>query len=457
MNNQLNNKRHSELLNSSSALSLQVFEIDVHMLKPMAKTARRHPRKQIKKLARSIQHFGFVTPLLIDETNTLIAGHGCLEAAKLLELKKVPCIRVGHLDAASKEALALALNKLALESEWDELLLADVLRDMQLSNPVLDLTLTGFDTAEIDGLLNGLPLDDLEDPRDDALPVTDNNSVVTREGDLWQLGPGRLVCGDARSRETMTLLMGGEQARLCFTDPPYNVKVQGHISGLGKIEHPEFIMGFGEMTTAEFIRLLTDAFRNTAAVLHDGALIYVCMDWRHMHDLYQAVAPVFTSFENLITWVKHSGGMGSLYRSQHELIFIFKKGKAPHINNVDLGKHGRNRTNVWHYRGLSGFGKDRDKLLAMHPTVKPVQMIADAILDVTNRNDIIVDTFGGSGSTLIAAHKTGRRGYLIELDPRYCDVTIRRWQEFARDDAILVATGQTFSEVMAERLKAKAA
>lgn len=311
--------------------------------------------------------------------------------------------------------------------------------------------LTGFTIAEVDGLIEGLVVEEPSSPKDESLPPLGDGPTVTQPGDIWRLGPHRLMCGDSLSPETVATLMAGETAQMVFTDPPYNVPIDGHVSGLGKVQHREFAMASGEMSRAQFTTFLETAFRNLADHSAEGSIHFICMDWRHMAEVQEAGAKAYDALKNLIVWDKGTGGMGTFYRSRHELVFAFKKGTTPHINSFELGQHGRYRTNVWSYKGMNSFGAGRNDEIQLHPTVKPVAMIADAIKDVSQRNGIVLDLFGGSGSTLIAAHKTGRRGFLCELDPLYCDRIIRRWQAYAKDDAVLDATGQTFEEVMAHR------
>ncbi len=235
--------------------------------------------------------------------------------------------------------------------------------------------------------------------------------------------------------------MTGDLARMVFTDPPYNVPIDGHVGNSGAVKHPEFAMASGEMSFAEFTAFLRSSFANLVRSSVDGSIHFVCMDWRHMPEMLAASEGIYSELKNLIVWAKDNGGMGTFYRSRHELIFAFKNGTAAHVNSFELGQHGRYRTNVWQYRGVNTLKSGRMDELSMHPTVKPVQMIADAIKDVSARGDIVLDLFGGSGSTMIAAHKTGRRAYLCELDPTYCDRIIRRWEAYAKDDAELVACG----------------
>jgi DNA modification methylase len=279
------------------------------------------------------------------------------------------------------------------------------------------------------------------------LPETDAGEPVSRPGDLWKLGSHRLLCGDATDAESFALLLGDARAEMVFTDPPYNVPIGGHVSGLGKIQHAEFAMASGEMSESAFIGFLATVMRNLADFSIDGSIHYLCMDWRHSFELLTAARGVYTDLKNLCVWNKDNGGMGSLYRSKHELVFVYKNGTAPHVNNVELGKHGRYRTNVWGYAGVNSFGKNRTSELAMHPTVKPVALVADAIKDCSTRGGIVLDCFAGSGSTLIAAERTGRRGYAIEYEPKYVDVAIRRFEDLTGEDAVHLASGLTFTQM----------
>ena len=443
------NKLHSEL--NIPAASRTIFNVHVSLLKLADRNARTHSRKQIRQIADSIREFGFVTPLLVDKGLKVVAGHGRLAAAREVGLEIVPCLCVDHLSAAQVRALALADNKIAANAGWDEELLALELQEIKLLEPELDLQVTGFSIPEMDTFMEGVRSEENGNPKDDALAHPVSTPAVTRPNDVWLMAGHRLVCGDARSPDICATLMAGASARMVFTDPPYNVPIAGHVSGLGVVQHREFAMATGEMSPRQFTSFLTTAFANMARVCVDGAIAYICMDWRHMDEMLAAGKQAFTELKNLIVWVKDNGGMGTFYRSRHELIFCYKIGTAPNINAFELGQHGRYRTNCWQYRGLNGFGARRDDLLTLHPTVKPVAMIADAIKDVSARGDIVLDLFAGSGSTLIAAHKTGRRGYLCEIDPAYCDLIVRRWETFAKDDAILEATGTSFEKVAVER------
>lgn len=418
---------------------LQIKYLSLGVLAPYAKNARTHSKKQIKQIAESITQFGFTNPILIDRENTILAGHGRVAAAKLLELTEVPCVRLEHMTKAQKRAYVLADNKLALNAGWDEELLAEELEAILGEDAGFDVSITGFSLAEVDSLVEGKAVEEDGDPADDVIP----EEVPSRckLGDIWQLGPHRLICGDALDPAVVELLMEGSQARMVFTDPPYNVPIDGHVSGLGKVKHREFAQASGEMTKDQFAAFLRSSFENLCRHTIDGSIHFVCMDWRHMAEMHEAADGVYTELKNLIVWAKDNGGMGTFYRSRHELIFAFKNGTAPHLNSFELGQHGRYRTNVWQYKGANTFKAGRQEELALHPTVKPVQMIADAIKDVSGRNDIVLDLFGGSGSTLIAAHKTGRVAYLCELDPIYCDRIIARYEASAKDESQLIACG----------------
>ncbi len=424
---------------------LKVTDLPTGSLKPYDRNARTHSPKQIAQIAASIKAFGFNNPVLIDKDGGIIAGHGRVEAAKMLGHETLPCVRLEHLSDAQKRAYILADNKLAEKAGWDPDILRIELQHLTSLDLDFDVTITGFEMPEIDVLLS-----DESDPADDA-PAVESGPAVTRLGDIWQIGPHRLICGDSTKVETYARLLDGDRAQMVFTDPPYNVRIDGHVSGLGNVKHREFAMASGEMSTSEFTRFLADVFVNLATHSVDGAMHFICMDWRHMSEVQTAATPAYSEFKNLCVWAKTNGGMGSLYRSQHELVFVYKSGRAAHINNVELGKHGRYRTNVWSYAGANTFGRTRDDDLQMHPTVKPVALVADAILDCSKRKGIVLDAFGGSGTTLVAAERTGRRGYAIELDPHYCDVIVRRLEAIMLCEAMHVCTGKSFRELAAER------
>lgn len=433
----------------------QITERPISALRPYARNARTHSKKQVKQIAASISRFGFNNPVLISDDNEIIAGHGRVEAARQLGWTTVPTIALSHLSDRERQAYILADNKLALNAGWDREILAIELQ--ALVDVDFDVELTGFSLAEVDLVLDehsDADPDRAEMPEDEV-PVL-RGEPVTRRGDIWMLGRHRLLCGDARVRDDFTALLGDDSADLVFTDPPYNVKIDGNVCGLGSVRHREFAFGSGEMSAAQFIAFLVATLGNASAVMRDGAIAYVCMDWRHMRDLLEAGEQVFTELKNLVVWNKTNGGMGTFYRSKHELIFVFKQGTAEHTNTFGLGDTGRYRTNVWDYAGISSIGAHRSEELAMHPTVKPVALIADAIRDCSRRGEIVLDCFGGSGSTLIAAEKTGRIGRLIEYDPLYCDTIVRRWEKLTGKRATLEGTHACFEDVAEMRVHAPA-
>ena len=428
----------------------RLIDKEVTLLRPYPANARTHSKKQIRQIAASIERFGFTNPVLISDNGEIIAGHGRVAAAKLLGWKNVPTIALSHLSKTERRAYVLADNKLALNAGWDQEILAIELQ--ALIDLDFDMEPTGFSVAEIDLVIDAAEEADPvgTDNPEDSIPQSGTNAV-TRRGEIWQLGRHRLVCGDARSSDDYALLLCDETVDLIFTDPPYNVPIDGNVCGLGDVRHREFAFAAGEMSASEFTLFLTATLGEAAACAKSGAIAYVCMDWRHMSELLEAGNTVFDDFKNLIVWNKTNGGMGTFYRSKHELIFVFKKGDAPHTNNFGLGETGRHRTNVWEYAGISSISASRGDELAMHPTVKPVALVADALRDCSRRGEIILDPFGGSGSTLIAAEKTGRCARLIEYDPIYCDTIVRRWQTYSGKPATLDLSGHTFEETEIER------
>lgn len=415
-------------------------------LLPRTSNPRTHSEAQIKQLMRSIQHFGFTNPILVDERGGIIAGHGRILAAERLQMDRVPTICLKNMSEADIRAYVIADNKLAENAGWDSQLLALEFRYLSDLDIEVDLTLTGFELPEIDVALQSLVLaDDAQTDPADEVPEVQADHVVTNPGDVWHIGPHRLICGDALKQDTYQTLLGDDLAQMVFADPPYNVQIRGHVSGLGSTKHREFAMAAGEMTAEEFQSFLAEAFQLVAAYSMDGAIHFQCMDWRHLSEILAAGEEAYTKLKNLCVWAKTNGGMGSMYRSQHELVFVFKSGTAKHINNVELGKNGRNRTNVWTYPGANSFGGAQADL-EMHPTVKPVALIRDAIMDCSHRGGIVLDNFAGSGSTLVAAHETGRRGFGIEFDPAYSDVIVKRLAETSGLQA-RHADGRSFAEV----------
>lgn len=409
------------------------------------RNARTHSDEQINQIAASEKRFGFLVPVLINSDGVILAGHGRVAAAKLLGFEEVPTIDVGDLTDAEERAFMIADNKIALNADWDMEILAEELHfltRLDLDTEV-EITDTGYSMPEIDLIL--APVAENE-PADPDVPDIDSEDVVSELGDIYQLGPHRIIVGDTREPDTSDALMAGEMADMVLTDPPYNVAIDGHVSGKGKHSHKEFAMASGEMDVSTFTAFLSASFSQLARVSCPGSLHYLFMDWRHLPELLDASHQVYQSTLNLCVWAKTNGGMGSLYRSAHELVLVAKKGSAPHINNVQLGSNGRNRTNVWQSPGANAFGRERDKMLEMHPTVKPVGLLADAILDVTHRGDTVLDGFLGSGSTLIACERTGRICYGIELDPMYVETAIERWELVTGGSAIHIETGLTLHE-----------
>lgn len=426
----LKKNRAGAALENSAIETALLAHIAIDQLRPFKRNARKHSKKQLKQIAASIREFGFTNPVLIDQNNTILAGHGRVEATKILNMDTVPCVYIEHLTDEQKRAYVLADNQLALNATWDEDLLADELKALSEMDLGFELAVTGFSVADIDLHIGEATPEETSDPRDDQIPAQFEKRA--QYGDVWQLGNHRLICGDSLNPQTVEKLMDGQQAIMVFTDPPYNVKIDGHVGGKGKIKHKEFAMASGEMSQGEFIAFLRQTFENLTAHAKDGSIHFICMDWRHMREVMDAAQNIYTELKNLIVWAKDNGGMGTFYRSRHELIFAYKHGNAEHINSFELGQHGRYRTNVWEYRGATL------EELKMHPTVKPVQMIADAMKDCSARGDIVLDLFGGSGSTLIAAEKTGRRAHLSEFDSHYCDIILVRWEVYAKDEAVLL-------------------
>ncbi|MEQ8928615.1 MAG: DNA methyltransferase [Silicimonas sp.] len=427
-------------------------------LTPNARNARTHSKRQIRQIAESVRQFGFNNPILVDDSYEVIAGHGRLLAAKDLGIPEVPVVCLSHLSDAEKRAYVLADNKIALNAGWDGELLAAELGDLAALLPEidLDLELTGFDTGEIDIILT-----DFEDPesspdKEDDVP-TPSETAVSRHGDIWQMGPHRVLCGDVRNPEGVAALWAGERADLIITDPPFNVRVQGHVGGRGKTKHSEFAFASGEMSDDEYRKFLRDSIGVMADHSKDGALLYLFMDWRHIELLLSVGRELGLSLKNICVWNKTTPGQGSFYRSAHELVAVFAKPGQPTTNNVQLGRYGRNRTNVWSYPGVNTFQAGKGGDLALHPTVKPVAMISEAIKDASGRGEAVFDPFLGSGTTLLAAEKVGRKCYGVEYEPRYVDVAIRRWQEMTGKDALLAhrqgeaaaGIGSSFDELRA--------
>jgi DNA modification methylase len=409
--------------------------------------ARTHSKRQIRQIAASIKAFGFTNPVLIDSKGTIIAGAGRVAAAKLVKIEQVPTIRLEGLTQDQIRAYVIADNRLAEKAGWDKEILA--IEMQYLAHIDFDIAVTGFEIPEIDLILQEVSA---HQDKGDIVEIDQSGPAITQAGDLWQMGKHRVLCGNALHDNSYQALSGTRRAQAVFTDPPYNVPIDGNVCGNGSIKHREFAMASGEMSEAEFVSFLSTSFRLMARYSANGSLHFLFIDWRHCYELLSAGRQVYDQLLNLCVWAKDNGGMGSFYRSRHELIFVFKNGKGQHRNNIQLGQFGRNRTNVWEYPGVNTFSKNGDEgnLLALHPTVKPVALIADAILDCTARGDLVLDSFLGSGSTLIAAERVGRVCYGIEIDPLYVDTTVRRWQKLTGENATYAATGKTFAQIEAE-------
>jgi DNA modification methylase len=400
-------------------------------------------------IARSIEAFGFNAPILIDRNRQIVAGHGRYEAAKLLGLARVPVVFLDHLSETQAKAYQLADNKLTDRSTWDDAKVAVQLKE--LSELVLDFDIEaiGFELPELDVRIQSLDDPDTSDNADEFDAAT--RPAVSVPGDLWLLGHHRLYCGNALDSTSYIALMNGEKAAAVFSDSPYNVRIDRNVCGNGSIKHREFAMASGEMTEPEFVDFLTRGFKLMRAHSMPGALIFACMDWRHMWEMLAAGRATELMLLNLCVWSKTNAGMGSFYRSRHELVFVFRNGKETHLNNIQLGRFGRARSNLWTYPGINGFArKGAENALTLHPTVKPIALVSDAILDCTKRDDVVLDPFLGSGTTILAAERAGRRCFGIEIDPIYVDTAIGRWERLTGRKA-QNSQGLTFEQVKLER------
>jgi DNA modification methylase len=418
---------------------------DIDTVVPYARALRKHPERQIVQLTGSMLRFGFSMPLLVDANGVLICGEARLEAAKRLGLTQVPVLVATFWSAAQVKAYRLADNQLATAASWNEELLRIELAEI-IDIAEVPVEVLGWSTGEIDVILDQPAANDDEEAALVPEPPVD---PVSRTGDLWLMDKHRLLCGSSLEAAAWDQLMAGQIAAFSLNDSPWNVKVNGHVSGSGR--HAEFAMASGEMTREEFQAFNAGYLRNIMGHLKDGGIVMAFMDHAHLAELMAAGREVGLHHHNLCVWVKTNGGMGSLWRSQHELVLVLKHGTAPHTNAVELGKHGRYRTNVWHAAGANSFGATRDQDLADHPTVKPTGLLADAIRDVTHPGEIVVDAFSGSGSTILACERTKRVGYAIEIAPGYVDVGVRRWEAATGRQAVLAETGETFAEVAVRR------
>lgn len=425
-----------------------IEHVPVALLKPYANTPRRHSREKIKRLRDNINEFGFIVPLLVDTAGVVIAGHARLTAAIELGFETVPVIRLTHLSDAQARAFRIADNRLVELAEWDPAALA--IEFEAIIEDGVDLDLTGFMVPEIDLVFSeveGKVNEEIEDT-EEGLPIGD---PVSRPGDIWIMDRHRVLCGDALDVDDYERLMGRDRAEMVISDPPYNIPIHGFVGGKGSHRHREFAMASGEMSEQEFFEFLNRAIRNAVYFSEPDTPLFICMDWRGTTTLHLAARQSGLKLFNLCVWVKANAGMGSLYRSQHELVLVFAPEGARIRNNVELGRHGRNRSNVWEYAGANSIRGETRDALADHPTPKPVKLVADAILDVTRQGDTVLDMFLGGGSTLVACERTKRRCRGIELDPLYVDVAVRRWQKETGRTACLAGTGETFEQVKVRR------
>lgn len=425
---------------------LKIDYLSPQQIQPRPRAYRKHSNKQIELIGKWLKRHGCVEPLLVDSENHIVCGEAVAEAAKRIGLNRLPVVRAEHMSDSELRAYALAANKLSEMSGYDDELLALELKEIDELLGDVDLSDLGFEPGEIDRLLG---FTDGDKPEDEHWVDPDPACPVAKLGDVWQLGRHRLLCGDALNSERYDVLLDGEKAQLVLSDVPYNLPAK-QISGNGRFKHEDFVQGAGEMSKAEFTDFLTGAMQLMRKNSIDGSIHMLFMSWHYLSELLQAGHIAYDELKNICTWVKKSGGMGSFYRSQTEFIAMFKHGKAPHINNIQLGKFGRNRTNAWFYDGMNTYSAERDELLAQHATVKPLELMADAILDCSKKDGIVLDPFVGSGTTILAAEQTGRRAFAMELDPVYVDVALRRFIKATDYDPIRLTDGQKFSEIKLE-------
>jgi ParB-like chromosome segregation protein Spo0J len=439
--------QHSMLRGNGYAVSRDLHPrlIDVDRLRPLGRDTRKHPPAHVAKLKASIEQFGFVLPIVIDEEVRVVAGWGLVLAARKLGLPQVPTVTLSGLREAELRTLRLALNRLGEDSSWDVGELALEFSDILELEGDIDLQISGFEIAEIDALLEGTDAEE-----ESEIPVLDENAeVVTRPADIWVLGPHRIICADARDPSSYERLLGEEKAQMVFVDPPHHA-IDGTGSCRALPRNSELTIASGEVSPPEFENLLHVSLGHAARHSVDGAIHFVCTEWRHLHELLTTTQEIYAEMKDLCVWNKPKAGTGSLYRSSHELVFVLKVGTGSHINHIGLGKHGRNRSNVWNYAGQDALRGTGSKC-SPYPTVKPVALVADAIRDCSDRQGIILDPFGGAGTSLIAAKRTDRRARLIEINPRLVDVTVRRWQRLTGGTAVHAATGMPFCALSQDR------
>lgn len=437
MENVLRHLKKTFCQGGNSSNNLQM--IDIALIIASNKSLRKHYRKQLQKIINAIKKFGFTNPLLVDKQLRLLAGELRLLAAKELGMKQIPVIILEDLTEEEAEAIRILDNRIAEDSEWNYANLQEAIENLgKFDISFEDL---GFETVDYDKIFLNPDLEESEvknSEQENADWLDANIPPKANLWDLWRLGDHFILCGNSLLQKAFETLMQGELAQIVITDPPYNCKVNGHVCGSGKIKHDEFAMASGEMTEAEFAEFISGFMQHLVQFSSNGSLHYIFMDWRNINILLTQGKKYYTELKDIAIWNKLSAGMGSLYRSQHEMIPIFKNGKAKHQNHIQLGKYGRYRTNVWDYPGVRATNPESLELLKFHPTPKNVGMLHSILLDTSSKNDIVLDCFGGSGSTLLAAERSKRRARLIEIDPRYVDVCIYRWEKETGKTAKLV-------------------
>ena len=425
---------------------LKVEEMLVTSLKRAPRNARLHSKAQVKQIVASFREFGIIAPIIVDEANIILAGHGRHEAANAAGVTTLPVVRVTGLSEGQKRAYRIADNGIAEQAGWDFAILADELKILSGPEFNFDVTVTGFETGAIDVMIAGQTPAEVKDEADYQAAIDSDRPIVSKPGEIWKLGDHRLMCGDALQIKHLERLLEAKPADMVFADPPYNIPIDRFVCGRGSVSHGEFAMASGEMSSKQFRVFIFKMTTNLVEATRDGSIHFLCMDWRHIRDLLEAGHKSYGEPLAICIWNKTNGGMGSLYRSKHEFVVVFKHGDAPHINNIALGKYGRNRTNVWDYAGVNSFGEERDNLV-IHPTVKPVKMVEDAILDCSNRGDAVLDAFCGSGTTLIAAERAGRRGFGLEIEPKYIDATLRRFRAITGEEPVRLEDGTLFKNL----------
>ncbi len=454
--NRADRRKSSSSDQAQDRLTIQHRPIDTLRLDP--RNPREHSKRQIAQIAESIRAFGFNVPVLTDEDNKIIAGHGRVLASQMLGITEIPTICLGHLSPEQVRAFIIADNKLTENATWNEILLGEQLKSLSEIDLNFRLEATGFEMGEIDVLIEGLsqPRDSAQSDPADVLP--DQSEIpVSAPGDLWQLGKHRVLCGDALEPDSYDRLMMQQRAAVVFTNPPCSVPVDGHVSGLGEKQHRAFTTAGGEMSRSEFTDFFGRVCKRLVSVCRDGAIHFLCVDWRHVGELLAAGMDTYDELKNICVWVKDDAGTGSPYRTQHQLILVFTQGKQSRRNSAQLGQFGRRRSNVWQYSGANSIsrGTAEGNLLNLHPTGKPVVLVADAILDCSSRGDIVLDPFLGSGTTVIAAERTGRICYGIEIAPARVDMAVRRWQRFTEMRAVHGESGRSFDELEKEATNAR--